>query len=373
MDLIYNSKKIADINIGNRVLKVDALIWKKDPFIGVSISTEGEWNDFATKINNGTIVAGTNARLLKDIRFSDNAIAQIGTLQTPYSGIFDGKNHTVEVNRNVNTSDPLGLFGKIKNATIKNIMRRGNNVNLSSKSVTVGIVAYVENSTVENCHNFGNISCPNSNEYTAGIAGLMSSGIITKCGNLGNIEALNNVTGILANAGEHLLANGDIRISQCYNKGILSGLGNDFYNMSGILTWNNKTRSVIIEDCYNAATFNNTRDCVGGIVANDFSGSINIYRTYNTVTINSTGGLGIGGGIIGKGSNNAYRSNYYINSCSNGVGSGRNNHDGLHSISTSDFANVNTFTRDGDSFDFINVWEMDESKGYPVLRNNREK
>lgn len=371
MDLIYDSKKIADINIGNRVLKVDALIWKKDPFIGVSISTEGEWNDFATKINNGTIAAGTNARLLKDIRFSDNAIAQIGTLQTPYCGIFDGKNHMVEVNRNVNTSDPLGLFGKIKNATIKNIMRRGNTINQGRNSNIGNIVGDVENGIIENCHNFGNVSCPYNSESNGGIVGKITSGSVLKCSNLGNINAPNEVSGIIS----HIYPSSLVNVFECYNAGIieLSGPNGDYYNMGAIVsTLNVGTAAVIIKDCYNKGTLNNTRDFVGGIVGNDFVSKAELYRNFNIKTVNAVGSM-VGGGIIGRGSNNAYRSNYYINSCSKGVGSGRNNHDGLHSISTSDFANVNTFTRDGDSFDFINVWEMDESKGYPVLRNNREK
>ena len=98
----------------------------------------------------------------------------IGTSsQSSYTGTFDGGGHKI-LNLNVNTSGQYrGLFGYIKNATVKNLVLDAPTVSCSSyNGYAGGVAAYMQNSTIENCQvSGGSISCTDDESTAGGIVG----------------------------------------------------------------------------------------------------------------------------------------------------------------------------------------------------------
>ena len=98
----------------------------------------------------------------------------IGTSsRSSYTGTFDGDGHKI-LNLNVNTSGQYrGLFGYIKNATVKNLTLEAPAVSCSSSNgYAGGVAAYMQNSTIENCQvSGGSISCTDDTSTAGGIVG----------------------------------------------------------------------------------------------------------------------------------------------------------------------------------------------------------
>ena len=98
----------------------------------------------------------------------------IGTSsRSSYTGTFDGGGHKI-LNLNVNTSSQYsGLFGYIKNATVKHLTLDAPTVSCSSyNGYAGGVAAYMQNSTIENCQvSGGSISCTDNTSTAGGIVG----------------------------------------------------------------------------------------------------------------------------------------------------------------------------------------------------------
>lgn len=157
--------------------------------------------------------------------------APIGYKSCNFSGIFNGEGHKIKnlYEKNKSDSDVLGLFGMIKNSTIRNIKVEGNIstagdvtgrytsaggivgygsgkiINCIS-DVNIDIVGYgaagilgreADNAEIINCINLATIT--NTTESTAGIVGRSESNIkIYNCYNLGDIISMGyQVGGIL--------------------------------------------------------------------------------------------------------------------------------------------------------------------------------
>lgn len=132
----------------------------------------------------------------------------IGTLDTPFTGTFDGNGYVISgLTINNANADNQGLFGATNNATIKNLGIT--NVSVNAKNAVGAIVGnlmggsisqcYVENSTVTGNNNVGSVAGVISNgaviknsfatanvvlhaySECGGIVGLMLSGKVTRC------------------------------------------------------------------------------------------------------------------------------------------------------------------------------------------------
>ncbi|MDR1590144.1 MAG: hypothetical protein LBS51_08145 [Oscillospiraceae bacterium] len=152
-------------------------------------------------------LAGTY-HLTADIDLSDTEWIPIGDSENPFSGVFDGQGHKIS-NLTI-TGDSYqynGLFGYVRDATIKNVGMVGTNINVSSSSSAGGIagIAYASESsslTIENCYNTGDVSSLSSSSSTnaGGIAGEVYTSSVA--------------------AGHS--SDSDIGIANCYNTGTVS-------------------------------------------------------------------------------------------------------------------------------------------------------
>ena len=202
---------------------------KNDPY---QIGTAEGLKWFRDKVNNAKNAANNIedtkicAELTKDIDLSGEAWAPIGIgdsfyAGTPsYSGIFDGKGHTIK-NLSIDNSSAqyVGLFGYVDGGTIRNLTVSGS---VKGSGHTGGIAGGAEGGTFENCAN----QCEVQGGTTGGIIGFASelgTLIVRDCYNVGRITTTtgNNVGGIIGQC-----INKFVTIRNCYNAGTVTGTAN---------------------------------------------------------------------------------------------------------------------------------------------------
>ncbi len=108
----------------------------KDPQIAwTDISTLEELEAIAASADAETLAK--NYRLTNDINLGGKAFAGIGDAAHPFTGIFDGKNHTISNFTISGTGAGTGFFHVIKGATVKNLKLENVSVNGQDKVGTL--------------------------------------------------------------------------------------------------------------------------------------------------------------------------------------------------------------------------------------------
>ena len=297
------------------------------------ISNAGQLYWFAGLVN-GTLSGVTqnksaNAVLIADIVVNKNVLKSDGTLNegtfkewtpiatsaSPYTGIFDGQNHTISgLYFNQEDSYDVGLFsrnnGKIANAgildsyfygtskvggvcgnnytgTITNCYNTGS---VSGLGTLGGVSGYNDTGSITNCYNTGNVS--GSSGFVGGVSGYNSKGTIINSYNAGSVSGLEYVGGVsgINYTGSVSGINYTGSITDCYNIGSVSGSegyvgGVNGYNDGGIIT-----------NSYNAGGVSGIERYVGGV--NGYNDGGTITNCYNTGS--SVSGSGYVGGVNGR-------------------------------------------------------------------------
>ena len=236
------------------------------------INNADELKKFRDEVNNGNTFEGKYIVLTNDIQLSnDEEWSSIGIydnestnpdeeINKPFSGIFDGNFHKIS-GISINTTEKArGLFGLVKEGTIKNLGITNSNI-IGSSSIG-GIVGYTyNNSNIINCYNMATINI--TDRYAGGIVGFARTGTnIKNCYNAGNITSKYNAGGIVG-----AIINSSI--SNCYN------IGNIATNSEDVISWcggicSQTTNNSSIKNCYNIGYITTINDSVmvGGIVGN---------------------------------------------------------------------------------------------------------
>lgn len=204
-----------------------------------------------------------------------------------FKGTFDGDNRTIS-NMNVTTISSsnyiyVGLFGYVKNATIRNVgVVNASVVTVSSHSSgsayvsSGGLAGYVDDSTITNCYATGVITTESSSyrTYSGGLMGLAGYSSITNCYATSVVTAPSQ-SGGLAGYVEYST------IMNCYATGAVSAT--DHYPRAGGLVGQTKDGS--ITNCYatGAVTAKSSSSDIsaGGLVGFASQGSI-----MNSVALN---------------------------------------------------------------------------------------
>lgn len=245
---------------------------------------------FAALVN-GTLTDGTaqnaaaSAVLTTNIDLTGEAWTPIGSESNPYTGTFDGQNHTISGMTIENAESYSGLFGNVtgtvRDFTVtgsititgdETVSRVGGAVGslgtasvggtvsgvTSDVDITVsagndhigGVVGSMpENSspTVESCVYTGNITVTVEAGSVAGVVGYIRTGTIQNCANQGGISintgGNGSVGGILGYCN-----NGKIYIRNCYNSGSIAAEGTA--NVGAIVGQNKKTQATVSNCCY---------------------------------------------------------------------------------------------------------------------------
>mgnify|MGYP000068554959 CR=1 FL=1 len=274
------------------------------------ISNAGQLYWFAGLVN-GTLSGvaqnkSANAVLTADIVVNANVLKSDGTLNegtfkewtpiatsaSPYTGIFDGQNHTISgLYFNQENSYDVGLFGrnngKIANAGILDSYFYGT-------SKVGGVCGNNYTGTISNCYNTGSVSGIGT---AGGVSGYNYTGSITDCYNIGS------VSGSEGNVGGVNGYNDGGTITNSYNAGSVSGTeryvgGVSGYNDGGTIT-----------NCYNTGSSVSGSGYVGGVNGRN-QGTIT--NCYNTSSV--SGKERYVGGVIGRNESNATITNCYYDS-----------------------------------------------------------
>lgn len=247
----------------------DTLTVSKDAAVSVTLTRSSTWNGetktpptgdgtqaapyqiengehlawLADKVNNSTSVTKLYAELTDDIDLGGYSFTPIGKDSREFSGVFDGKGYTVS-GLNVTDVANAGLFGTAKDATIRNVVVRGN---VTGTDNAAGILAKAKTTacTIENCGNEAVVNVIKSGGgYAGGILGYaITSTTVTNCYNSGAVTSkgstsYSRASGIVG----YLSGNGSAKITTCYNTGKVTS--------DGYATGIYGSNSVTIKDSY---------------------------------------------------------------------------------------------------------------------------
>lgn len=219
---------------------------KNDPY---QISTAEQLKLFRDIVNGAggqTQNRGAYAVLTANIDLNNEPWTPIGNYtegnQIYYEGTFDGGGHTISGLNVTGEFVYAGLFGTVKNGTIKSLTVAGKVSPSNSQCIVGGIVGYASNAVIKNCSNHCSVTGRNTS-IIGGIAGFNSSGAIIDCYNVGTISGIN-----YAEAIGGIVGSNSGTISNCYNVGTVS---NDT-SVGEIAGHNNGT----VENCYYLAGTN---------------------------------------------------------------------------------------------------------------------
>ena len=202
---------------------------ESDPY---QISTADQLKLFRDIVNGAggqTPNRGAWAVLTADIDLNNEAWTPIGPdRDSAYTGTFDGQGHTVRNLSVTGNFNRAGLFGCVKDGTIRKLTVAGSVSCTANQGWCGGIAGYAKSETIENCASLCTVSNTGIDARVGGIVGYVPSSssmtIIRDCYNIGNI------TGGRDNGGSYT---GGIcgfylsgQIFNCYNVGEITG-GND--------------------------------------------------------------------------------------------------------------------------------------------------
>lgn len=147
-----------------------------------------DWKDFATLVQTISIANIVNARITADIDLGNDQTT-VGTMETPFQGVFDGQGHQLTINFTP-AEERFGLFRFISGATIRNLNVTGT-INTEYRMVGSLVGRVDGNSSITNCHSSVHINSTTDEGYqTGGLVGRVHVGTlnISDCLFDGSIE-----------------------------------------------------------------------------------------------------------------------------------------------------------------------------------------
>ena len=220
-----------------------------DPYI---ISSNDEWNTFASSVSGGTGYSGKFVKLMDDISVSEKVGTVSGSTQVnPFSGTFDGNGHTITATITDNSNQGTALFCYINGATIKNLTVAGTIA--SSQKHAAALVGFSKGTgnKIEHCTVTANV---NGSGYVGGIVGhaIDSNISITDCVYSGKMTGGGTYTGVFVGWGDsgnwtvtdclYVMAdgqntsnfdmvnnNGTLNVERCYKTSSAGSLGTQVY------------------------------------------------------------------------------------------------------------------------------------------------
>ena len=273
--------------------------------------------NLAELVNNGA--TGINITLTGNINLSDIDWTPIGTESQPYTGTFDGDNHTITgLKIDQSGTDYVGLIGrlgsggKVQDVTLTEVNVTGGNC--------VGGIAGQNDGTVEDCSVNGTVTGKGDTD-TGGIVGT-NYGTISGCSAEGTVTGNTNVGGIsglcVPNYDTGTGSFIGSTIVGCHSTADVSGSS----TVGGVVgTLGNKCS---LTACYSTGSVTATRTdgdaSVGGVVGVNAQGTVTACY-HATGEITSSGGDRIGG-IAGSNDQGTFTACYWENNQEQGTGSG---------------------------------------------------
>ena len=187
----------------------------------------------------------------------------------PFSGNYAGNNKTINILMSYSSGNELtlGLFGYVKNGSVKDITVSGNikTNDTSTVKLAAGIVSYLENGTVDGCVNNVLIAIKDtvSGAKIGGIVGYLVDSQIYNSINRGQVLLTSNghAGGIVGS-----LYGTTNKIYNCYNKNIVSASNGYSAGIVGYAAINQSQTSVDIQNCVSYENINENDSQKSGII-----------------------------------------------------------------------------------------------------------
>jgi hypothetical protein len=255
---------------------------------------------------------------------SGSGFSPIGSNSTSFTGSYDGGGYTISglyISRS--STDYIGMFGFISNATVKNITLTG--INFSGNSLVGAIVGFSTGSgsaVIQICSATGTLTSTAS--QSGGLIGKTQAGTTVS-------ESFCNVT-VTSTNGNYLggfIGHNDqsSTITNCYSRGTVSSTnGNQIGGFAGV------NQSATITNCYSTGSATGGGGSVGGLV----------------------------GAVLSSTVNNSFWDTDASGNASSAAGTGK---------TTTEMKTQSTFT--DANWDFDAVWELIGSN-YPRLQSNAD-
>ncbi len=184
----------------------------------------------------------------------------IGTSSTPYMGVFDGQGHKISnfgeydaeegIYSLAFVGDRQGLFGYVKNATIKNFSIDGTFT--YDGGTGYGAIGWAEGSTLQNIHSALNIASVSTSHHIGGVCGDMRAGSkAIGCSFTGTVTDNHNSHDCLAGVGGY--SNENCLYENCANYGKVLVTNAGAY-AGGICGYVNNDNFVGVNNCLNVGT-----------------------------------------------------------------------------------------------------------------------
>ncbi len=274
---------------------------------------------------------------------------------TTFSGNFNGDGKKIYNFTISSSSNNVGLFETLTNATINNLYISSFFINSQNALNTGALAGTIENSQVENIYiEFGIIEGGFSGNI-GGLAGEIASAEISNVESNININSTsqNGFTGGLVG-----VATNGSNISLSFSSGEITGLNNIggfIGNADSVNIQNSYTLSMVSSETNDASTSK-----IGGFAGNiSTNSSISTSFMYGSVkSLNNMGNVGVFAGV----NNSSNLQNNYAWNVNNYNIVFIGNIDGVKFLTTDEFASQSEFV----GFDFTNIWTL-EDLTYPVL------
>ncbi|MBN2512071.1 MAG: hypothetical protein JXB18_03940, partial [Sedimentisphaerales bacterium] len=319
-------------------------------------------------------------RLMADIDMSAYTGIQyriIGTAEVPFTGSFDGNGYIISNLTYITTEsiDNVGLFGYIKNGSVRNLGLTS--VQVSSGGQFVGGLAGQNAGLLDDCRVSGSVSgyyyvggiagqnsgqlthseadaAVSGTDYIGGLAGYNKSGTISTCFAIGAATGQRCVGGLAGGVFEGSIASS-------YATGAVHG----YRNVGGLAGYNlNGTISI----CYAGGSAQGTADTytrVGGLVGGN-DGTIAGCYARGLVT-----GAAEAGGLVGANDSGSISASFWdVTTSKQGSGIGDGSKGNVTGLSTAEMMQIANYTAAG--WDFVETdgdaadWRM-VSNDYPRL------
>ncbi len=264
-----------------------------DPY---QIATAAQLAYLSKQVQNGSPINASCFQLTADIVLNDTSDAGWASdspkIWTPigdkvnyyFNGTFDGAGHTISgIYINDSTADYQGLFGAADtNAVLKNISVV--NSSIVAGSYVGGVVGYSRFSVLNNCYSTGSIT---GADYVGGIVGYGASVSVADCHNASAVTASASASGDIGGIAGR--TSGNVRISNSYNLGTISG-GANAGGIVGYATYPTMNSSAhVFRNCFNAGAVSGATNNGAIVGSNNYDGKVQFCYWLNTLSLNAIG------------------------------------------------------------------------------------
>ena len=256
-----------------------------------TVFTSEQLMDWAEEVRNGN--RSLNCTLAADITLTE-PWTPVGTdYQNPYTGTFDGNNHTIRGLTVTGSNEYAGLFGYIgSGGTVKNVKLEDVQIATTNSYGYAGGVAGYSRGTIENCSVSGSVS---SNYSAGGVVAQQFGNSITGCSSSATVKGTAEVGGV---AGK---TDNSATLTACYATGnVTFERASTINTFAGGVVGSNGGGTLIA--CYATGSVTGTGTgtgsiYVGGVTGDNASGTLTAcYHATGDVT----GASGSTGGVTGR-------------------------------------------------------------------------